>query len=124
MNASDLLAYYLHRLGLSCYRRQLVFYCRQAGAPRRHGSGDPCHVDSDSVICFGTARIVENLDERERVLNEFNRCLRPGAEAIAREEVEGCAAVEIHVHEMTGRRERARKRTHWRYCFHRPDGQL
>ncbi len=34
MNASDLLAYYLHRLGLSCYRRQLVFYCRQAGAPQ------------------------------------------------------------------------------------------
>lgn len=23
-------AYYIHRLGLSCYRRQLVFYCRRA----------------------------------------------------------------------------------------------
>jgi nitroimidazol reductase NimA-like FMN-containing flavoprotein (pyridoxamine 5'-phosphate oxidase superfamily) len=34
---------------------------RQAGEVRRH-AGDPCHVDSDSVICYGKARVVEDLD--------------------------------------------------------------
>jgi nitroimidazol reductase NimA-like FMN-containing flavoprotein (pyridoxamine 5'-phosphate oxidase superfamily) len=92
---------------------------RQSGEVRRHGTGDPCHVDSDSVICFGTARIVEDLGERERVLNEFNHCLRPQAEPITREEAEGCCAVEIIVQDMTGRQERERKRTYWRYCFER-----
>lgn len=90
---------------------------RQTGQVERHRNSDPCHVESDSVICTGVARIVEDLEERQRVLNSFNRCLRPEAEPITREEAESCGAVEIRINEMTGRRERGRKRTYWRYRF-------
>jgi nitroimidazol reductase NimA-like FMN-containing flavoprotein (pyridoxamine 5'-phosphate oxidase superfamily) len=41
---------------------------RQPGAVRDHAGGPPCRVDSDSAICFGQARILENVAERETVL--------------------------------------------------------
>ena len=90
---------------------------RQTGRIGDHENQDPCHVDSDSVICYGTARVVEDLDERKKVLDEFNRRFRPDAEGISAERVENCAAVEIQISEMTGRRERDRVRTCWRYLF-------
>ena len=90
---------------------------RQAGALRRHAVGEVCHMDSDSVICTGTARIIDDLDERAAALNAFNRAFRPEAEDIPAEQVEGCGVVEITISEMTGRRERERKRTLWQYRF-------
>jgi nitroimidazol reductase NimA-like FMN-containing flavoprotein (pyridoxamine 5'-phosphate oxidase superfamily) len=90
---------------------------RQSGEVRQHAGQDPCHVDSDSVICYGTARVIEDLEERQVTLNAFNHRFRPDAEGIALERVSGCGAVEISISEMTGRRERARERTDWRYTF-------
>lgn len=90
---------------------------RQSGVVRRHAEGDPCHVDSDSVICYGTARIVEDMQERKALLNAFNRYYRPDAKEISEESVAKCCAIEIKISEMTGRRERERKRTYWRYAF-------
>ncbi len=90
---------------------------RQSGQIERHRNSDPCHVESDSVICFGTARIVDDVEERQRVLNEFNHCFRPDAEPITREEALECCAVEITLREMTGRQERSRKRSYWVYRF-------
>jgi nitroimidazol reductase NimA-like FMN-containing flavoprotein (pyridoxamine 5'-phosphate oxidase superfamily) len=87
---------------------------RQFGEVVRHPQGALCHVNSDSVICFGTARIVENLEERTRLLNAFNRRLQPDAEDIPLEEASKCYAVEIRVTEMTGRQERDGKCTFWR----------
>jgi len=107
-------------LKLDCIRAnpQVCFTVgRASGEVRRHGGGNPCHVDSDSVICYGTARIIEDPHERAAVLNEFNRCFTPDAEDITWEQVLGCAAVEIRIAEMTGRRERERKRTYWRHTF-------
>jgi hypothetical protein len=91
----------------------------QGGVVRRHpeGQGDTCHVDSDSVICFGTARIIDDLEERAAALNSFNRSFRPKADDVPMERVKNCVVVEITVSEMTGRRERARKRTLWRHVF-------
>ena len=57
---------------------------RQAGRVRRHGDGDPCHVDSDSVICLGRGRIVEEVDERQHLLDAFSLAFRPDAEGITR----------------------------------------
>ena len=74
-------------------------------------------IDSESVICYGRARIIEDLTERKAVLNAFNRCFRPDAEEISLESVAKCGAVEIEITEMTGRRERERERTYWRYSF-------
>ena len=90
---------------------------RQAGEVRRHAAGGACHIDSDSVICTGTARVIEDLDERAEALNRFNRAFRPNADDIPMKQVKGCGVVEITVSEMTGRRERERKRTLWRYAF-------
>jgi len=92
---------------------------RQWGKVRRHEEGDPCHIDSESVICYGTARIIEHSQERKAALNAYNRSFTPDAEEISLDRAKECAAVEIAVSEMTGRREqqRDRKRTYWRYTF-------
>jgi nitroimidazol reductase NimA-like FMN-containing flavoprotein (pyridoxamine 5'-phosphate oxidase superfamily) len=98
---------------------------RQSGGVQRHAGGNPCHVDSESVLCFGTARVLDDAGQRQPALNAFNRCFRPDAAEISAEEAAGCAVVEIEIEEMTGRRERQedRQRTYWRYAFprHRSD---
>jgi nitroimidazol reductase NimA-like FMN-containing flavoprotein (pyridoxamine 5'-phosphate oxidase superfamily) len=86
---------------------------RQTGAVRDH-AGTPCHVDSDSVICYGRARLLDDLTERAAALNAFNRRFRPEAPDVPREQVEQCMAVEITIAQMTSRRERDRQRTYWR----------
>jgi len=90
---------------------------RQAGEVRRHAEGNPCHLDSDSVICYGTARVIENVEERKAALDSFNLSFQPDAEAISLEAATKCCAVEIDIEEMTGRRERDEKRTYWRHRF-------
>lgn len=89
----------------------------QSGEVRRHAGSDVCHVDSDSVICFGRARILESTEERAAALNAFQRAFDAKAPDLAAKDVARCGAVEITVSEMTGRRERARKRTLWRHVF-------
>jgi len=91
---------------------------QQAGPVREHAGGTLCHVDSDSVICYGTARIIEDLEERKIALNAFNRRFRPEASDVPMERVQNCGVVEIKILEMTGRSERNRKRTYRRYTFH------
>jgi nitroimidazol reductase NimA-like FMN-containing flavoprotein (pyridoxamine 5'-phosphate oxidase superfamily) len=89
---------------------------RQRGDIQRH-SEDVCHPDSESVICYGTARVIDDLDERTGVLNEFNHSFRPDADPISADSVARCGAVEIVVDEMTGRRELGREVTCWRYRY-------
>ncbi len=79
--------------------------------------GDPCHIDSDSVICTGHARIVEELPEKAALLNEFNRCFQPDADDLSEARIRGCALVEIRLTEMTGRRELSKATTYWRWRF-------
>jgi nitroimidazol reductase NimA-like FMN-containing flavoprotein (pyridoxamine 5'-phosphate oxidase superfamily) len=76
-------------------------------------------VDNDSVICYGTARIIEDLGERAAALNAFNRRFRPDEPDVPMERVKKCWAVEITISEMTGRRERDQSKTYWRYTFQR-----
>ena len=90
---------------------------RQAGGVRDHAGANPCHVDSDSVICYGRARVLEDLDERKMALNNFNRRFHPDASEVALERVMNCCVVEIDLSAMTGRRETERKRTYWHYVF-------
>jgi nitroimidazol reductase NimA-like FMN-containing flavoprotein (pyridoxamine 5'-phosphate oxidase superfamily) len=87
---------------------------RHFGEMVSHPQGAKCHINSDSVICYGRARIIDNVEERCAVLNAFNRCLQPTAKEITLEEVEQCSAVEIVVDEMTGRSERDGKCTYWK----------
>ena len=90
---------------------------RQYGKVVRHPQGALCHVDHDSVICYGVARIVENLEERRKVLDTFNHCLQPDAEEITLEAASKCCAVEIKITKMTGRQQQGLKRIYWRYSF-------
>jgi nitroimidazol reductase NimA-like FMN-containing flavoprotein (pyridoxamine 5'-phosphate oxidase superfamily) len=90
---------------------------RQFGETVRHPQGALCHVNNDSVICYGTARMIENVVERRQILDVFNRCLRPDAEEITLEAAAKCCAVEIKVAEMTGRQQRDGKHTYWKYSF-------
>jgi nitroimidazol reductase NimA-like FMN-containing flavoprotein (pyridoxamine 5'-phosphate oxidase superfamily) len=92
---------------------------RQSGEVRRHAEGDLCHVDSDSVICYGQARMIEDLRDRKSALDAFNHRYRPDASSISLESTKKCGAVEIRIVEMTGRREREQERTYWRYRFAR-----
>ena len=87
---------------------------RYFGEMVSHPQGAECHINSDSVICYGRARIIDDLEERCEVLNVFNRCLQPGAREIVLAEVQHCLAVEIVVDEMTGRTERDGKRKYWK----------
>lgn len=58
---------------------------RQSGQVRRHAEGDPCHIDSESVICYGRARIIKDLEERKTALDAFNRCFRSDADESEKE---------------------------------------
>ena len=77
---------------------------RQLAEVREHAGGNPCHVDSDSVICYGRARIIEDIDERSKALSAFNRRFRSNAGDVPLERVRNCNVVEITISEMTGGR--------------------
>jgi uncharacterized protein len=90
---------------------------KQVGAVQRHNEGDSCHMDSESVVCYGTARVIDDVEERTTALNTFNHYFRPDAKELSAKIVAGCAVVEIAVTQMTGRRERDRELTCWRFSF-------
>jgi nitroimidazol reductase NimA-like FMN-containing flavoprotein (pyridoxamine 5'-phosphate oxidase superfamily) len=86
---------------------------RHFGEMVPHPQGASCHAESDSVICYGMARIVADAEERRKILNIFNHCLQPKAKEITQDEVATCSAVEIKVTEMTGREERNSNCVYW-----------
>jgi nitroimidazol reductase NimA-like FMN-containing flavoprotein (pyridoxamine 5'-phosphate oxidase superfamily) len=91
---------------------------RQSGKTMRHPQGGGCKADNDSAVCYGKARIVDDINERCRILNTFNQMLRPGAREVLVKEVERCHAIEITITEMTGRRQRkGLEYTYWEYRF-------
>jgi nitroimidazol reductase NimA-like FMN-containing flavoprotein (pyridoxamine 5'-phosphate oxidase superfamily) len=91
---------------------------RQSGKVCRHPQGARCPVDTDSVICYGKARIIEDTEERWEILNRFNRHLQPDAEEIPVEAISRCYAIEIKITKMTGRQQRKGiKWTFWEYAF-------
>jgi nitroimidazol reductase NimA-like FMN-containing flavoprotein (pyridoxamine 5'-phosphate oxidase superfamily) len=90
---------------------------RQNGKVVRHPQGAQCHIENDSVVCYGQARIVEPIEERLQLLNIFNHHLQPDAPVILAAEGAMCFAVEIKIEQMTGRRQREKGYTHWSFSF-------
>ena len=82
-----------------------------------HPQGAICHAHSNSVICYGNAKIIEDEEERCNLLNIFNKCLQPNAREITIEEIKNCYAVEIIISEMTARIERESQCTFYEYIF-------
>ena len=87
----------------------------QAGPPTEH-YGELCSTPYESVICWGEARVIDDLPERQQLLQEFQ--IRYGTpakprESISLESTAKCGAVEITVTHMTGRSVHAEERTRW-----------
>ena len=89
-----------------------------------------CHLDYDSVIAFGKARIERDETEKIRLLQLFGekydeRYRKPipegGLRIAVNKSIVECACVVIDVQEMTGRRERTvdgkREKTLWHHRF-------
>ncbi len=85
--------------------RVCVEVSRMEGTPTPHGP-DSCDSAFSSVICWGTARILEDVQERQAVLNSFLERYNTEAhhrEPISLEQAEKCGGVAITVERMTGR---------------------
>jgi uncharacterized protein len=91
---------------------------RQHGDPVEHGP-DGCDAPFESVICWGTARVVDDVVERRGILDVFQAryvkadgSVRP---PITEERAQGCGAVEITVTRMTGRRWSMKEQVAWEW---------
>lgn len=89
-----------------------------------------CHLDYDSVLAFGKARIEHNAEERIRLLQLFGekhdeRYRKPISDGGLRigknRSIDECCCVVIDIEELTGRRERTvdgkRQKTMWHHKF-------
>jgi nitroimidazol reductase NimA-like FMN-containing flavoprotein (pyridoxamine 5'-phosphate oxidase superfamily) len=90
---------------------------RQTSPPVPH-AGDACDAPFESVICWGEARIIDDVAERQAILNEFQARYDTPAktrEPIPLERTANCGAVEITVTRMTGRRCAGEEKTSWEW---------
>jgi len=97
--------------------RVCVAVARQEGHPAPH-AGEACDNPFESVLCWGEARVIDDLDERQAILNEFQaRYDTPDhkREPISRERAEKCGAVEIVVTRMTGRKVSGKEKLAWEW---------
>jgi uncharacterized protein len=90
---------------------------KQYGKIVKHPQGAVCHAHSNSIICNGKARIINNKEEKCKLLNIFNKCIKPDAREIQINEINNCVAVEIKIREMTGRIERNSNCKYYIYSF-------
>lgn len=85
---------------------QVCFEVSVQHSPPIEHLGETCHHPFESVICWGTARIVEDVEERAEILQAFQaRYATPDnpRTGVKVERAKGCGAVEIRVTRMTGR---------------------
>lgn len=93
--------------------------CHQYADPAEHGP-EGCDAPFDSVLCWGTARIIDDLDERKVVLDAFQaRYPKPDGSprgGVPIERVKGCGAVVIRVERMTGRYWAGKVQENWEWA--------
>jgi nitroimidazol reductase NimA-like FMN-containing flavoprotein (pyridoxamine 5'-phosphate oxidase superfamily) len=90
---------------------------RQAIDPTEH-YGEECSTPYESVLCWGTARVLDDIEERRQALAEFQVRYATEEEprdSVSLERAARCGAVEIVVTRMTGRRVHAGDRTVWEW---------
>ena len=88
-----------------------------------------CHLDYDSVLAFGKARIENDEKQKIRLLQLFaekydaiyRKPPSKGGKRFSKNQVSECCCVVIDVEELTGRQERTlegkRKKTMWHHQF-------
>lgn len=78
-----------------------------------------CHLDYDSVLAYGRARVENNEEEKIRLLQAFaekysedyRKPVSEGGKRFDRTRISECCCVVIDVEELTGRRERVKGKT-------------
>ena len=89
----------------------------QEGHPAPHAA-DVCDAPWESVLCWGEARIVDDLEERQAILEEFQERYdypKGARNPVTPERVKGCGAVEITVRRMTGRKVSGSDKCAWEW---------
>ncbi|UCD97136.1 MAG: pyridoxamine 5'-phosphate oxidase family protein [Candidatus Bathyarchaeota archaeon] len=88
-----------------------------------------CHLDYDSVLAYGRARVEKDVAEKTRLLQLFaekysepyRKPTSEGGKRFSRSRASECCCVVIDVEELTGRRERTvgekQEKTMWRHSF-------
>ncbi len=83
---------------------------RNLDRARPHTAEGECTFRFESVICFGQARIVEEIGERTELLKKFKAWfdrrlnLDPAKNPITSKAAEHCSCIVIEIESMTGRR--------------------
>ena len=140
---------YIIPLNFVYYKRQIAFHCAWEGKKIDVITQNPnccfevdefkgeveyhyeskCHLDYDSVIAFGKARIENDENEKIRLLQLFaekydehyRKPISEGGRNFGKTNVSECCCVVIDITELTGRRERTvegkRKKTMWHHRF-------
>ena len=91
------------------------------GEVRDHYEAE-CYLDYDSVLAFGRARVLDDEDEKLRLLKVFSaKYGNKSGLTLTMERARDCCCVGIEIEELTGRRERTvegkRQKTLWRHRF-------
>ena len=90
---------------------------RLEGAPVEH-AGELCNAAFVSVICWGKARVSDDLEERREILQAFQ--VRYATEekpltSMTPERTASCGAVVIEVERMTGRKREGGEQWRWEW---------
>ncbi len=74
-----------------------------------------CHTTCESVIAYGTARVIGNAEDRRDVLQTFVERFQPGRQ-LTDNDIARCGCIVIDVEHMTVRRETVPKEcTYWEW---------
>ena len=88
-----------------------------------------CHLDYDSVLAYGRARVEQDVAEKTRLLQFFaekysepyRKPISEGGKRFGKSQASECCCVVIDVEELTGRRERTvgkkQEKTMWHHRF-------
>ncbi len=97
---------------------EVCFEVSEQGGEVTAHAGERCSDGFESVICWGTARCVDDLEERTALLTAFQRRYETGdrcCEPITQERAARCGAVSIAVRRMTGRRRAGKELEQWQW---------
>jgi nitroimidazol reductase NimA-like FMN-containing flavoprotein (pyridoxamine 5'-phosphate oxidase superfamily) len=128
------------------HKRKIVFHCAWEGkkldiiaknsyccfeVDEYTGEATPhqkiqCHLDYDSVLAYGKARIEDNEEEKIRLLQMFaekysenyRKPVSEGGKRFDKTRVFECCCIVIDVEELTGRRERTGEKTPQKTIWH------
>jgi hypothetical protein len=95
--------------------RVCIAVSSQDGHPSPH-AGDICDNAFANVLCWGTASVIEDAEQRAGVLNDFQKRYATDEhprDTFTAEQAQNCGAVEVVVERMTGRQKSRGEKLAW-----------